>query len=147
MKNISRYLSRYLVGILLVLSFVFSGSGIVGAYSPLVRCESGKSTPESGQCVDCNSGTVQDSPICKTGNTNPVYGTDSVLTKITNVIAVVSGVVAVFVIVIAGGQFVFSGGDSQKVQNARNAILYAVIGLVVIIVARSIVLFVVSKIG
>lgn len=104
----------------------------VAAYSPF-------------DAVDCG-GKAASSTVCKSqGNTsNPVYGSDSILIKVTNLIAVFAGVIAVFIIVIAGGRFVTSGGDSNNVSTAKNTILYALIGIVVIILARTIIVYVIN---
>lgn len=53
------------------------------------------------------------------------------------VIAVVSLVgVALFVMFVIGGfKFLLSGGDQKQLEQAKNTITYAIIGLVVIVVA------------
>lgn len=57
------------------------------------------------------------------------------------------GVVAVLIITIAGFQYVISRGDPQKTAKAKDAILYAVIGLVVAILGGAIVNLVIKKVG
>ena len=79
-------------------------------------------------------------------NDNPLTGPDGILTKVTNVIGFIAGVVAVVIIIVAGGKFVLSRGDSAKVVSARQTIVYALVGLVVIIVARQIIIFVLTRI-
>lgn len=76
---------------------------------------------------------------------NPISGPTGILMTVTNVIALLAGVTAVIIIIIAGFQFVFSSGDPQKAAGARNAIIYAAVGLVVIVVSRSIIAFVVTE--
>ena len=48
-------------------------------------------------------------------------------------------VVAPMVIIIAGFFFIFSEGDHQKVIQARNMVIYALVGLVVIMAAKGII--------
>jgi hypothetical protein len=98
--------------------------------------------------VDC-SGAAAESAVCKSqkDTSNPIYGDGSFLAKITNVIALFAGVIAVFILVIAGARFITSGGDSAKVKQAREAIIYAVVGLVVIALSRTVIIFVISKVG
>ena len=55
------------------------------------------------------------------------------------------GVIALIVITIASFQFVISQGDSARVAKARNAIIYAAIGLAVCILAFTIVQFTVNE--
>jgi hypothetical protein len=54
--------------------------------------------------------------------------------------------VSVLIIVIAGFTYVLSGGDPQKTNRAKDAILYAVIGLVVAILGYTIVAFVANEV-
>lgn len=53
------------------------------------------------------------------------------------VIAIVSLVgVALFVMLVVGGfKFLLSGGDQKQLEQAKNTVTYAIIGLVVIVVA------------
>ena len=55
------------------------------------------------------------------------------------------GVVAVIMIIIGGLKYITSSGDSNNVSSAKNTILYAIIGLVVVVLAQVIVRFVVTK--
>lgn len=60
------------------------------------------------------------------------------LKQIMNVIYMIAVVVAVIVIIIAGILYATSSGDPGKTTKAKNAILYAIIGLVVVIVAYTV---------
>lgn len=64
---------------------------------------------------------------------------------IINIISVVVGVVAVIMIVFGGLKYITSGGESSNVSSAKNTILYAIIGLVVVALAQFIVRFVLDK--
>ncbi len=66
--------------------------------------------------------------------------------SIIQIVIVIMGAVALLIITLAGLQYVLSQGDSQKVAKAKNAIIYALIGLVVIIFAQVIVTFVVRNV-
>lgn len=97
----------------------------------------------------CNTGArTNGSTLCqnKGNNENPLTGPNGILVKGIQLIDLVIAIVAVVVIILAGMQFIISSGDANKVSNARNAILYAVIGLVVAVVAQTIVVFVLKKI-
>lgn len=96
---------------------------------------------------------TSDATVCKdndTGQTqadNRIYGPNGIVTKIVTVLSIIIGVAAVIVIIIAGIQYMVSTGDPTKVNNAKNAIIYAVIGLVIAVAARTIVVFVIGKLG
>ncbi|QQS65275.1 hypothetical protein IPO96_01845 [Candidatus Saccharibacteria bacterium] len=67
------------------------------------------------------------------------------ITFVINLFSVVVGVVAVIMIIFAGFKYITSGGDSGKVTSAKNTIVYAAIGLVVVALAQFIVKFVLGK--
>jgi beta-lactamase regulating signal transducer with metallopeptidase domain len=70
---------------------------------------------------------------------------NNLVATIINIISVVVGIVAVIMIIYAGFRYVTSGGKDDSVKGAKNTILYAVIGLVVVALAQIIVHFVLSK--
>lgn len=67
-------------------------------------------------------------------------------TDIINVIVGVIGVIAVAVIVIGGILYVTSAGDAAKAKKAMHAIMYAIVGLVIAILAFAIVNFVLKSV-
>jgi hypothetical protein len=72
---------------------------------------------------------------------------DSVIKKIINIISWVVGVISVIMIILAGFRYVTSGGQEKGVTGAKNTIMYAIIGLVVVALAQVIVRFVVSNVN
>lgn len=80
-----------------------------------------------------------DSPACKSANLKDVIGT------ITNTLLFALGATCSVVIVISGIRFVTSGGDATAVTNAKNSILYGVIGLIIALSAFGVVKFVLSR--
>lgn len=87
------------------------------------------------------------STACGTTGKDPISGSNGVLEKVTIILAGIGSVTAVIIIIISALTIVTSGGDSNRVSSARSAIIGALIGLLLIGVAASIVTFVVSKIG
>lgn len=79
-----------------------------------------------------------DSPLC------PKDGGDlmSYVKKISDIMMTILGVLSVVMIVYGGIQYTISAGDAKKIESAKNTILYSVIGLVVAILAGTIVNFV-----
>ena len=72
-----------------------------------------------------------------------LFGDTGVFRQITNTILYIVGIVAVIMLVIGGIRYVISGGDSKKVTDAKNTVLYAIIGLVIAFLAYAIVNFVI----
>ena len=73
------------------------------------------------------------------GIPKPNKGSDAgLIANVLNPVYFWAAVIAVIVIVVAGFMYTTSGGDPSKVTRAKNAILGAVIGLVVVLCAFSI---------
>lgn len=70
---------------------------------------------------------------------------NEVITGIINGVIAITGTVAVIFIVVGGVNFMTSSGDAQKVQKARNTIMYACIGLAICALAFVIVNFVIAR--
>ena len=66
---------------------------------------------------------------------------------IINVLFFAIGLLAVIVIIIGGIMYVLSAGDQAKTTKAKDTILYAVIGLVVALLAFAIVTFILNSLG
>jgi len=75
----------------------------------------------------------------------PGLEADKVLANGLNIVYLLAAIIAVIVIIIGGILFTTSAGDSGNVTKAKNMILYAVIGLIVIISAYAITAFVVGS--
>jgi hypothetical protein len=63
------------------------------------------------------------------------------------VVYFIAGIVAVLMIIIGGIRYVTSNGDSSQIQAAKNQILYAIVGLVIVIAAAGITAFVVQRVA
>jgi hypothetical protein len=62
-----------------------------------------------------------------------------------NLFSAIVGIIAVVMIIVGGIKYITSGGDSNNISGAKNAIMYAVIGLVVVALAQIIVNFVLER--
>ena len=73
-----------------------------------------------------------------------LFGNTGVFKQVTNTILYIVGIIAVIMLIIGGIKYVVSGGDSKKVTDAKNTVLYAIIGLVIAFLAFAIVNFVIT---
>ncbi len=118
---------------LLLLCFMLSGHAL--AWNPFDQaCSSSVNAKTSVACDSANQ-----------GQTNPVSGSKGIILKVANIIALTGGVVAIFMIMISAFKYVTSSGDAKNISSAKDTILYAVIGLVVIALSRTIVIFIINK--
>lgn len=70
---------------------------------------------------------------------------DGIFKTITNVLLFIIGAIAVIMLVIGGIRYTTSNGQSDQVTAAKNTILYAVVGIIVAILAYAVVNFVIGS--
>lgn len=84
------------------------------------------------------------------GGTSTTSGSTSKINDlvklIVNIFSLIVGIVAVVMIIVGGLRYITSGGDSNNVSSAKNTIIYAIIGLVIVALAQFIVQFVLNKV-
>lgn len=92
--------------------------------------------------------TVQEGAEAARADNMPAYlvGPDGVFNHITSVALYVIGAVSVIMLIWGGLRYILSGGDSKKITDAKNTILYAIIGLIIAILSYAIVNFVLNSI-
>lgn len=95
----------------------------------------------------CQNPNAQSSSLCKdkpsTGN--PLFGPGGILTTAINLLSIIAGLLSVFVIMIAGIKMITSGGESNSIASSKRAILYAVISLMIVAFAQTMVRFVLNR--
>ena len=128
------------------------GFGLTGV-AAAQDAESGSPNPQQSLCKGANSLQISssteedgsDNPCTGTETDNPTTQVNSLITTIINIFSVVVGIVAVIFIIYGGFKYITSGGDSGNVTGAKNTILYAIIGLIIVALAQFIVRFVLAK--
>jgi hypothetical protein len=65
--------------------------------------------------------------------------------KIVTLFSIIVGAVSVIMIIYGGFRYITSGGDSGRVGNAKNTLIYAIVGLVIVALAQLIVHFVLQQ--
>ena len=99
-------------------------------------CRGANQLQVSSDTVDAGTSCTSDDPTNKVNN---------LITQIINIFSVIVGIVAVIMIIYGGLKYITSGGDSGNVTGAKNTILYAIIGLIIVALAQFIVRFILSK--
>jgi len=94
----------------------------------------------------CTTKEIKKSAVCSTTTADPVTTSSGVIHKVTQLFAVIAGAVAVIVIAVGGVTYIGSNGDAERIKKAKNAIIYALVGLVVILVGQAIINLVISKV-
>jgi hypothetical protein len=98
----------------------------------------------TGLCSGLNTATgTTDS--CSATDADATTGIGEIIKTIINIFSIIVGAAAVIMIIYGGFRYITSGGDSGKVGNAKNTIIYALIGLIIVALAQVIVRFVLTK--
>lgn len=118
MKNVF----RLIIAFVLTLTLSFAGLSSVSAMTL-------REGAEAARCDECPK---------------DLFGNSGVFKQVTNTILYIVGIIAVIMLIIGGIKYVISGGDAKKVTDAKNTVLYAIIGLVISFLAFAIVNFVIS---
>ena len=128
---------------------LFALIGLFTAFVPVVETASAADLFKDTCATRNDSNNNPDqSTLCtdKNNSTNPVVGSNGVLLRISTIIASIAGVVAVIMVIIGGIGMITSGGDAAAVKTARSRMIHASIGLVIIVLAQTIISFVLGKI-
>ncbi|HEY1835816.1 MAG TPA: pilin [Candidatus Saccharimonadales bacterium] len=91
---------------------------------------SGTNGDLSGGDQNCGGGTSALQKIIKTA---------------IDIMSIIVGTVAVIMIIVGGLKYITSGGESGNITGAKNTIVYALVGLVIVALAQFIVHFVLNK--
>jgi hypothetical protein len=106
------------------------------AYAAPATCGSSSQTDAKGQILN---------GIGQTTNDCSDSGVRSLLKVVVNVLSMIVGVVVVISLISGAFKYITSGGEAAKVANAKNTILYAIVGLVIVVLAQFIVRVVVAE--
>ncbi len=91
----------------------------------------------------CEGANLSSNAECEPGNSQQNF--NDLMKRIINIFSMVVGAVSVIMIIIGGFRYIISAGDSNGVTGAKNTILYALVGLVVVLFSQIIVKFVLSN--
>ena len=129
-------LHRWIVALVMALSLATA----VLALAPNVGAQ-GSAKNDACQIIGEVSGGAAD------GDCNPPAGrgVEGLIKMAVNLLSIVAGIIAVIMIMIAGLKYITSQGDAAQISSAKNALIYAVIGLMIAGLAQVIVQFVLAR--
>ena len=137
----SKLLTIITAGLIAMVGVV--GLSTMGAPSAYASCTD---TPNSPACAAQRGADATGTQSKKCGtNGKEVCGVGDVIKQVINVLLFIIGSLSVIMIIFGGIKYVISNGDSSQITSAKNTILYAVIGLIVALLAYAIVNFVVTQ--
>ena len=101
-------------------------------------------TIKDSLCTGVNNATGTTGAGCGTAGTSGTTDLSGIASKIVNIFSIIVGIVAVLMIIYGGFKYITSGGDSGNVSGAKNTLIYAIIGLIIVALAQIIVHFVIN---
>lgn len=118
--------------------FLFVGALLFPAFIGVIHAD--EEDDGSAQSIICRN---VDDPGCEEAGEGTVT---EITGLVLNVLSIIIGVGSVLVIIIAGFRQVVSAGNPDAVKKSKDAIIYALVGVVVAIFAQVIVQFVLSSV-
>ena len=127
---------------LLKVSMSFAMLGLFTLFMPAVSYAAlaqGQPTPGAG--AGSGSSAIQQEVCdgiggCDTGGTGRNTGLNKVVNFAINLMIVLLAVISTIMIILGGIKYASSGGDSNATASAKNTIIYALIGLVIAVLAK-----------
>lgn len=95
----------------------------------------------------CNATGADASSVCTTNQTDdPLTGPGGIIGRAIDLLSILVGVASVIVIMVAGFSFITSQGEPAALSKAKNSLIFAVIGIVIVVLAQVIAGFVVKQV-
>lgn len=116
-------------------------AAMVGLASPLLAPLSAKADTKDAACTGFSEVLGES---CDSGGGEEEI--NSTITDIIDILSAVVSVISVIMIIIAGIKFVTASGDPGSVKSARNTVIYALVGLLIVALSQTIVKFVVGNV-
>ena len=115
---------------------------LIGLCAPVMAITCPAKTIRAGDTVD----SLTECNIKKEGSSSPEDFVSKYGGRVVNILLLIVGIASVMVIIIAGVIMMTSQGDAAKVNMAKSAIMYALIGLLIALLAFAIVNFALDNI-
>lgn len=125
-------------------SLILSAMLLIGLAVPALA-QTAQDQINNGLCAGSNLQFTENPGQCNVAGTDATTKINNIVHTIVNLLSAVVGIVAVIMIIVGGFRYITSGGNDASVTSAKNTILYAIIGLVVVALAQIIVRFTLSK--
>lgn len=118
-------------------------AGLIISAPVLAYQNVGAQIPEESKSAACSGITGASDVSCEPAQSERTVR--SLLSTAINLLSWVVGIVAIIMIIIGGFKFVTSNGDANAVTSARNTIIYALVGVVIVVFAQLLVRFVLKE--
>jgi len=128
-------MGKFITGILIALTLVV---GVAATTAPAYAA----SSTDAAKKQVCSGVSGQTGSSCGTGGVN----LNKIIGAVLNIISAIAGVLAVIMIIISGLKYITSSGEAQAIASAKNTLIYAIVGIIVVATSQIIVHYVLKNI-
>ena len=139
-----KIMKSLLIKILLLVSLLAGSLLLPLSASAAIDCTNPSTPQDQIQCGACGA---SGSTNCDSDTSAAPSSLQNTISDIINIMSILVGVISVIMVIVGGFRFVTSGGNAESTKAARNTILYALVGLVVVALAQLIVHFVLNRVS
>jgi hypothetical protein len=104
-------------------------------------------TINNGLCAGSSGDVTNGASAADCNGNDAIDKINNLIQSIVNLLSAIVGFVAVVMIIVGGLRYITSGGNDTSVTGAKNTILYAIIGLIIVALAQLIVHFTLNKVA
>lgn len=134
-------MKKILLGLFITIALCFSMGGLATAAIDPGPPPSTNSPTDAAKRQVCQGVSGQVGGSCG----GQAQSINRVMEAVLQVITVIAGLAAVIMIIMGGIKYITSEGDSTKVSSAKSTLIYAIVGIVVVVMAQAIVHFVLAE--
>jgi cytochrome bd-type quinol oxidase subunit 2 len=129
-------MKRFILNLAMVLAVALMPAAVL-AGNAAAACVSGQPTTSKDQVL---------TGIDQTGSTDcSGSGVTDFVDTLVSTLSLIVGIAAIIMIIASGYKYITSGGEASKVANAKNTLIYALIGVVIAVLAQLLVRFVITQ--
>lgn len=128
--------------------FICCGLLLGFAAVPVMAQDTVQQSINNGLCAGSNLELPPGGQGCQNGSVgSATQSLNNFVHMVINIFSAVVAIVAVIMIIVGGFRYITSGGSDTSVTSAKNTILYAIIGLIIVALAQILVRFTLSKLN
>lgn len=131
---------------ILIATFLATPVLALSAVVPVAFAQNAQDQINNGLCTGSNLQFTENTSAAGCSSSDATVRINNIVHTIVNLLSAIVGIVAVIMIIVGGLRYITSGGNDTSVTGAKNTILYAIIGLVVVALAQIIVRFTLNKV-
>lgn len=130
----------------LVLSETVAAIALMFVPTAPVFAQAAQQQINNGLCAGSNLEFTENTAGADCSTSDATDKINNLVHTIVNLLSAIVGIVAVIMIIVGGLRYITSGGNDTSVTGAKNTILYAIIGLIIVALAQVLVRFTLSKV-